>query len=140
MQRITPYLLYEDCAGALEFLTKAFGFEESLRYEDHGTINHAEMRVGGDSSIMMGNPGKDFEGPKRGGYPGSQVYIYVDDVDAHFERAKAAGAEIVNEPEDQFYGDRCYNAKDPEGHRWTFARQVKQLKPEDWGATAPSPR
>ena len=137
MQRITPYLLYEDCAGALEFLSKAFGFEETLRFEDEGTINHAEMRAAGDSLIMMGNPGKDFESPKRGGYPGTQIYVYVDDVDAHFERAKAAGAEIASEPEDMFYGDRAYSAKDPEGHRWSFARQVKEIAPEEWGATTP---
>lgn len=137
MQRITPYLLYEDCAGALAFLTNAFGFEETLRYEDGGTVNHAEMKVAGDSWIMMGNPGKDFESPKRGDYPGSQIYVYVDDVDAHFERAKAAGAEIADEPEDMFYGDRAYSAKDPEGHRWTFARQVKEIAPEEWGATTP---
>ena len=137
MQRITPYLLYEDCAGALQFLSKAFGFEETLRFEDDGTINHAEMRAAGDSLIMMGNPGKDFESPKRGGYPGTQIYVYVDDVDAHFERAKAAGAEIASEPEDMFYGDRAYSAWDPVGHRWSFARLVKQIAPEEWGATTP---
>jgi uncharacterized glyoxalase superfamily protein PhnB len=137
MQRITPYVLYEDCAAALDFLSNAFGFEETLRYDDHGNINHAEMKVGGDSWIMMGDPGDAFESPRRGGYTGSQIHIYVDDVDAHFERAKAAGAEIVDEPEDQFYGDRSYSAKDPEGHRWTFAKRVKDLAPEDWGATTP---
>jgi uncharacterized glyoxalase superfamily protein PhnB len=137
MQRITPYLLYEDCAGALEWLSKAFGFEETLRYEDNGNVTHAEMRVGGDSEIMMGDPGGDFQSPKRGRYIGAQIHVYVDDVDAHFEHARAAGAEIVNEPEDQFYGDRRYDAKDPEGHLWTFAQQVKQLAPEDWGAKTP---
>lgn len=137
MQRVTPYLLYEDCAGALEFLGKAFGFEETLRYDDDGNVTHGEMRVGGDSSIMMGDPGDDFENPKRGGYIGSQIHVYVDDVDAHHERAKNAGAEIVNEPADQFYGDRRYDAKDPEGHLWTFAQTVNKMAPEDWGATTP---
>ena len=137
MQRITPYLLYEDCAGALEFLSNAFGFEETLRYEDNGNVTHAEMKVGGDSWIMMGDPGDDFQSPKRGGYVGAQINVYVDDVGAHFERAKAAGAEIVNEPADQFYGDRRYNAKDSEGHLWTFAQRVKELAPEEWGAPTP---
>jgi uncharacterized glyoxalase superfamily protein PhnB len=138
MQRITPYLLYEDCASALDWLSKAFGFEETLRYDDDGNVTHAEMRVGGDSSIMMGDPGDDFQSPKRGGYVGAQIHVYVDDVDAHFERAKAAGAEIVNEPADQFYGDRRYDVRDPEGHLWTFAQPVKEMAPEEWGATVSS--
>ena len=137
MQRVTPYLLYEDCAAALDWLSKAFGFDETLRYEDEGNVTHAEMRIGGDSWIMMGDPGEDFESPKRGGYVGAQISVIVDDVDAHFERAKAAGAEIVREPEDQFYGDRRYDAKDPEGHLWSFAQPVTDLAPGDWGAKTP---
>jgi PhnB protein len=75
--------------------------------------------------------------PKRGGHTGSQVHVYVDDVDAHYAQAKAAGATIVSEPTDQEYGDRRYDARDPEGHLWNFATRVRDLAPEAWGAQVP---
>jgi len=135
--RISPYLLYEDVAGALEFLSRAFGFRETLRYADpEGNVNHAEMRLA-DGTIMLGDPGPDYENPARGGRIGSQVHVYVDDVDAHFEQAKQAGATIVNEPRDEPYGDRRYDADDLEGHRWSFAQHVRDLAPEAWGAETP---
>jgi PhnB protein len=135
--RITPYLLYEDVPGALDFLSKAFGFQERLRFaNDEGTVTHAEMELGGDS-IMMGDPGPDYVSPKRGGHTGSQVHVYVDELDAHYAQAKAAGATIVSEPTDQEYGDRRYDARDPEGHVWSFATRVRDLAPEAWGAQVP---
>jgi uncharacterized glyoxalase superfamily protein PhnB len=63
------------------------------------------------------------------------VHVYVDDVDAHYERAKAAGAEITQEPADQEYGDRRYTARDVEGHQWFFATRVRDVSPSEWGAT-----
>jgi PhnB protein len=133
-QTITPYLFYEDVDAAIGFLARAFGFEEVLRFTgEEGYVNHAEMRLGGDS-IMLGTPGDDFRNPKRLGQATIGIHVYVDDVDAHYERAKAAGAEIVLEPTDQEYGDRRYDATDLEGHRWYFAQQVRQVAPEEWGA------
>lgn len=120
MGRIAPYLLYEDGAAAIEFLVTAFGFEELMRMEDEGVVNHAELRLG-DDSVMLGHPGSDFKSPRNAGYQSALVHVYVDDVDEHYKRAKAAGAEIVQEPTDQEYGDRRYDAKDPEGHTWFFA-------------------
>jgi uncharacterized glyoxalase superfamily protein PhnB len=138
MQTITPYLLYEDVDAALGFLTKAFGFKEVLRYAgEEGYVNHAEAHLD-DGAIYLGDPGPDYQSPKRSGHIGSQVYVYVDDVDAHYERARAAGAEIVQEPHEPGYGDRRYDAKDPEGHLWSFATRVQDLAPEDWGATSPT--
>jgi uncharacterized glyoxalase superfamily protein PhnB len=135
MPRITPYLLYEEVAGALDFLANAFGFRERLRAADpEGTVNHAEMRLE-DGVIMMGHPGPSHVSPKRSGRPGAQVYVYVDDLDAHFERAKAAGATILSEPHEPGYGDRRYDAEDPEGNRWSFAQHVQDIPPEEWGAT-----
>ena len=125
MGRIAPYLLYEDGAAAIDFLTKAFGFEEVMRMEDSGVVNHAEIRLG-DDTVMLGHPGPDYKSPKNTGHSNALVHVYVDDVDAHFERAKAAGAEIVTEPADQEYGDRRYDAKDPEGHSWFFATPISK--------------
>jgi PhnB protein len=123
MGRISPYLLYEDGATAIDFLTKAFGFEEVMRMEEGGVVNHAEVRLG-DDSVMLGSPGADYRNPKNAGYSSALVHVYVDDVDSHFERATAAGAEITMEPTDQEYGDRRYDAKDPEGHSWSFATSI----------------
>ena len=131
MPRITPYLLYNDVDAALDFLTKAFGFKERMRLPGpDGKANHAEMALE-DGVVMMGNPGGDYRNPKTVGQPTHIIYVYVDDVDAHFERAKAAGATVLDEPEDQFYGDRRYAVDDLEGHRWNFAQRVKDVAPED---------
>jgi PhnB protein len=125
MGRISPYLLYEDGAAAIDFLTNAFGFEEVMRMEDDkGDVNHAELRFGEDT-VMLGDPGDDYRNPRNADHSTALVHVYVDDVDAHFERAKAAGAEIVMEPTDQEYGDRRYDAKDPEGHFWSFATPLE---------------
>ena len=133
-QKITPYLLYEDCDAMLDWLSRAFGFKEVLRLVgSSGYVNHAEMELDG-ASIYMGDPGDDFQNQRNAGYTGAQIYVYVDDVDAHFERAKAAGAEVVEEPTEQEYGDRRYNAKDPEGHFWSFAQRMREVAPEEWGA------
>jgi uncharacterized glyoxalase superfamily protein PhnB len=140
MQSVTPYLLYEDCAAALDFLARAFGFEETLRYtgeEDY--VNHAEMKIGADGRIYMGDPGDHYKSPKRIGQETAGVYVEIDgDVDELCERARGAGATIVEEPVDQEYGHRRFTAEDPEGQVWYFARPVKQLSPQDWGAQVAS--
>jgi PhnB protein len=122
---ITPYFYYEDAAAAMDWLVKAFGFEERLRIEnDQGRVNHGELKLG-DGLVMVGEPGSGYENPnKRGGRATAGVNVYVDDVDAHFERAKAAGAKINEEPADQDYGDRRYIAEDLEGHDWFFAKRL----------------
>jgi len=135
MQSIVPYLLYKDCAAALDWLARAFGFEEVLRYSGaEGYVNHAEMKLG-EARIFMGDPGEHYRNPKELGQETVGLYVYVDDVDAHFDRAKAAGAEIIRAPEDQEYGDRRYDVVDPEGHRWYFASHIREAAPEEWGAT-----
>ena len=129
--RVTPYLYYQDVAAALRFLADAFGFREKLRMPGpDGKIVHAEMTLG-DGLVMMGCPGADYRNPKRLGQTTQSLYVYVDDVDAHCARAKKAGAKIINEPEDQFYGDRRYGAEDAEGHHWFFATHIRDVAPED---------
>jgi uncharacterized glyoxalase superfamily protein PhnB len=136
---ITPYLLYEDVAAALTFLEQAFGFEEVLRYTGpEGYVNHAEARFG-ETSVYLGDPGDDYRNPAAQG--GTTVMVGVDgvdDVDALCERARAAGAQIVEEPADQVYGERRFSARDPEGHEWFFSRQIADVAPADWGATTPA--
>ena len=131
MTRVTPYLLYEDVAAALEWLAKAFGFRERMRLPGpDGKIAHAEM-VLADGLIMMGCPGPTYQNPKRVGHVTQHLYVYVDDVDAHCGQARRAGAAVFEEPQDQFYGDRRYGAADQEGHHWYFAQHVRDVGLEE---------
>ena len=131
MPRITPYLYYEDVAKALGWLTQVFGFRERMRMAGPGgIISHAEIELA-DGVVMLGRPGADYRNPKRLGGATQNVHVYVDDVDKHFERARRAGAAILSEPQDQFYGDRRYGVEDLEGHQWYFAQHVRDVAPED---------
>lgn len=129
--RITPYLLYEDVDAAVDWLIKSFGFAERVRMRGpDGRAMHAEISLA-DGVVMMGNPGPGYQNPARRGGATQLVYVYVDDVDAHCDAATAAGAPIIRELADQFYGDRTYGSQDPEGHQWTFCQHVRDVSPED---------
>lgn len=134
MSRIVPYVFYEDVASAIDWLTKAFGLVEKLRYtEEDGSVSHAEVRFA-NGTLMLGDPGGAYENPKRHGHLHSSLVVYVDDVDDHHVRAKSAGAEVIDEPADKPFGDRMYSVLDLEGHRWDFCQHVSDVPPEDWGA------
>ncbi len=138
-QTVIPMISYEDGIAALEWLVKAFGFRERTRICDPtGRLMHGELEVG-DGLIMLASPTPDYEGPKRhrescerarkwssirGIIDG--VLVQVDDLDAHFERAKASGATILSEIEDGPPGRR-YRAEDPEGHRWFFLERDRGI-------------
>lgn len=131
---VVPYLAYTDAPAAIEFLTAAFGFEELFRFPmEDGRIGHAELSVG-DSIVMLASVYEElgFASPQDLTGIHTQIQVAVDDVDAHFERARNAGAVVTSEPEDQFYGDRIYRAVDPEGHRWVFSQHVRDVPPEEW--------
>jgi uncharacterized glyoxalase superfamily protein PhnB len=119
-QIVTPYLLYEDGEAALEWLARAFGFREVERTVGGAGGLHAEMEVSDGARIYLGSPPGGFQGPNKAGRT-SSVYVLVDDVDSHHERAQAAGAEIVEEPTDTPFGHRRYGCRDPQGHEWFFA-------------------
>jgi uncharacterized glyoxalase superfamily protein PhnB len=123
-QEITPYLLYEDADAAARFACAAFGFREEMRLGDEESGLHVELRLG-DAAIYLGSPapGERFRNPDAVGRT-SLVYVQVVDVDAHCERARAAGAGIVEEPADQPYGERRYGCRDPQGHEWFFAQPL----------------
>jgi PhnB protein len=137
VQTVTPYLLYQDVAAAIEWLGRAFGFEERLRFADEsGVVTHAELTLG-DGEVFLGHPGPEFKSPKELGAFTHLVHVYVEDVDAHHARAVEAGAPILGELADTPYGDRRYDTEDLEGHRWSFAQVLRELAPEEWGATTP---
>jgi uncharacterized glyoxalase superfamily protein PhnB len=135
--KVIPSLFYDDPAAALAWLEKAFGFETRLCItDDKGAVVHAEMSHG-DGRIMVGPAGwSDWaKSPKSiGGANSASMHIGVDDVDAHCAGTRAAGAAIVQEPADQFYGDRSYRARDPEGHNWTFGQHVRDVSTEEMEA------
>lgn len=124
-----------DGAAALDWLATAFGFRERTRLtEPSGRVSHAEMEAG-DGVIMLASPTPDYEGPRRhrDGCERARrwsavpwvidgVLVYVDDIDAHYLRAKRASATILSEPEDGAHG-RLYRAEDIEGHRWMFMQR-----------------
>ena len=128
-QWVMPYLSYADADAAIAFLCEAYGFEEVSRMPmPDGRIGHAELSHNG-GVIMLASVYEELGQASPKDLPGlhARMQCYVDDVDAHFERAKAAGATILSEPEDQFYGDRMYRTKDIEGHEWFFATHIRDV-------------
>ena len=123
--QIIPYLFYRDVPAALDFLTRAFGFKEEMRVGTPSGGMHGEASLEG-RPVMMGQVSSAHHGktPREAGAPTMGVFVYIDDVDAHYEVAKAAGAEIVHAPKDVDYG-RTYWANDPEGHPWFFTSPPK---------------
>lgn len=116
---IFPALHYREPEAALEWLKRAFGFEEKAVYRsDDGRVQHAELRLG-DGLVMFGGIPADAGRPD-GVQPPVTIYAVVSDPDGHYEQARAAGAEIVREPADQPYGSREYGARDLEGNVWSF--------------------
>jgi uncharacterized glyoxalase superfamily protein PhnB len=137
---VIPYLFYEDVAAAAAWLSEAFDFAETLRHTTRdGTVTHVELTWAGDS-IMLGVVDRG-EGQALGyraarGEPHSSfVFIIIPDVEPHFERSVRAGATVIVPPDDKPYGQRQYTVEDPEGHRWSFSEQVRDVLPEEWGAT-----
>jgi uncharacterized protein len=121
-QRIAPYLLYEDAETAVAWLGRAFGFRELDRSIGAAGGLHVELAVDElGTFVYLGQPPGDFRGPGEVGST-SLVWVLVDDVDAHEERARAAGAEILEELHDAPTGHRRYGCADPQGHQWWFAR------------------
>jgi uncharacterized glyoxalase superfamily protein PhnB len=139
LPRITPMMSYEDVAAALDWLAAAFGFRErdgTRLTGDDGRITHVEMELE-DGVIMLANPTPDYQSPNHHAevceharkwlavpYVIDGLHVFVDAVDDHFARARAAGATMMCEPEDQPYGERVYRVADLEGHRWMFAQPI----------------
>lgn len=136
-QRIVPFIGYEDAGAAIAWLERAFGFVEDrgARHEEGGTITHAELDLGG-ATIYVSTPSgyasprrvRDESELARRAYDNPWVidghFVEVEDVDAHHERARGAGATILREPEEPGIGHRIYSAEDLEGHRWMFGQRL----------------
>ena len=126
---VTPYLSVRGAAKAIDFYRKAFGAKEVMRMpEPDGKVGHAEIAIGGDRIMMSDEyPDMQFTGPQTRGGTTVHLMVYVKDVDAVVARAVAAGAKVVQEIEDKFYGDRSGSLEDPFGHVWHFATHKEDL-------------
>ena len=122
---VTPYLVVDGAADVLEFVKQAFGAEEKFRMDmPSGKIGHAEARIG-DSIVMVGDAGE-----RMAAMP-AMIHLYVEDCDATYERALAAGATSEREPTDQFYGDRSAGVRDSAGNLWWIATHVEDVSEDE---------
>jgi len=135
MADVVPFLGYEDCGAAADWLVRAFGFEEAERIEENGEVGHVTLRAG-HGLVFLGHPGPDYVNPlhlrerceaaaRMYDVPWivDGVWVAVDDVEAQVERARAAGARILSEPEETPHGRQC-RVEDIEGHRWMFQQRT----------------
>lgn len=122
---VTPYLVVEGASKLIDFLKRTFNAEETVRMNGpDGRVAHAEVKIG-DSIIMMSDATTEFKPVE------SQLYVYVDDIDDTYKRALQAGASIVRELKNQFYGDRSASVKDPLGNIWGIATHVEDVPPDE---------
>ncbi len=129
---LTPHILAHDASAAIDFYKHVFGAtERMLMVQPDGKVGHAELQIG-DSVVMLADefPDMGFVGPKTIGGSGSSLHVYVEDADAVFNKAVAAGATVRKPMQDQFYGDRSGSVEDPFGHVWTIATHVEDVTPE----------
>ena len=130
---ITPYLIIKGAAKAIDFYKKAFGAAEVLRLDcGNDQIMHAEIKIG-DSMVMLADefPDMGYKGPQAYGGSSVGLMIYVENVDARFNQAVAAGAKVTKPLQDQFYGDRSGTVTDPFGHVWTLATHKEDVPPDE---------
>ena len=132
-QRVTPYLSVDGAAEAIEFYVNVLGAKERMRMPaPEGKIGHAEIEIG-NSVVMLADEAPEirFRSPRALGGTPVILHVYVEDADAVFEQAVAAGATALRPVEDKFYGDRTGEFKDPFGHRWSVATHVEDVSEEE---------
>jgi PhnB protein len=132
--RVTPYLCCRDAAAAIDFYVSVFDAVERMRMpgDSPENIGHAELEIG-ESIVMLADefPDHGFFSPQTVGGTPVTIHVYVEDADAVFAKAIAAGATVTREMEDQFYGDRLGQFQDPFGHRWSVASHVEDVSEEE---------
>ena len=126
---VIPVLVYPDVRVAVSWLTDAFGFVERVRVGDD---HRAQMRVGDDGAVIVADVRGDQQ-PPQAGLTTHVVKVRVADVDAAFERARAHGARVLQEPTEFEYGERECTVEDLAGHRWQFTQTMRDVAPEEWG-------
>ena len=126
---VIPVLIYPDVRAAVAWLSSAFGFSERLKISEN---HRSQMTVPGGGAFIIGDVRADRV-PPRAGEATHSITVRVPDVTAHYERARAFGATILQEPVDHVFGERQYTAADLAGHHWTFSETLQDVDPADWG-------
>jgi uncharacterized glyoxalase superfamily protein PhnB len=132
---LIPHIVYPDIHEAIGWLTRNFGFTEHYRY---GAPDGAQM-VLGNAWIMLRRARPGYSTPARLGFATQSLTVFVEDVNSHCEKARSAGARIVEEPNETGYGEWQYAAEDLAGHHWVFSRHARDVSPEEWGAQVSRP-
>ena len=134
---VTPYLICKNAESAIDFYKRALGAEEIFRIGGPGMVGHAEMKIG-NAIFMMADehPQMGIQSPESFGGTPVHLMVYVSDVDTFAEKAVAEGMEVIKPVENQFYGDRSGQLRDPYGHIWSFATHVKDVSPEEMNSRA----
>lgn len=133
---VLPHVAYHDVEEAVAWLNRAFGFVEHYRHGD--PVSGAQVRAG-NAFVMIKRVGAETSLPDQLGYGTQSLTIFIDDVEAHYKRAKAAGARIIEEPHETVYGEFQYAARDLAGHHWLFSRHAHDRNPAEWGASVAQP-
>lgn len=127
---VLPHIVYQNLSEAIAWLSRVFGFTECYRY---GEGPRGAQMLAGRAAIQL-RQAQGERSPAQLGYGIQSLTIFVDDVDEHYARAKAAGAQILEEPHQTVYGEYQYGARDLDGHHWLFSRHARDVNPEEWGA------
>jgi uncharacterized glyoxalase superfamily protein PhnB len=133
-----PHVHYRDVLEAVTWLGKAFGFEEHFRYGDTSTVSGSQIHLG-NAWLMIRRAASNEQTPGQLGFGTQSLTIFVEDVEGYFERAKAGGAKILEEPHETEYGEFQFAMLDYEGRHWVVARHARDADPASWGATVINP-
>jgi PhnB protein len=133
IHEVFPYLMVKDAQAAISFYSQAFGATEIFRLvEPSGRIGHVELQLGPVILMVCDEfPEYGMVGPQGGQFTGCTIHLHVDNADAMAERAVAAGATVLMQPTDQFYGERSCRLRDPFGHAWLLGHSIEKLEPEE---------
>lgn len=129
---ILPHVTYHNLAGAIDWLKRVFGFTEHYRYGGYPPQG-AQLHLG-NAWIMVNSARPGRSSPAYTGFETQSLTVFVEDVDAHFEKTKSEGAKIAEALHETEYGERQYGVEDIEGHHWLFSRHARDVSPEEWGA------
>ena len=129
---ILSHVVYQDLPAAIDWLSRTFGFVEHFRYGE--PISGAQLHLG-NAWIMVKQAKLNESSPAQLGYGTQSLTVFVEDVEAHFQRTKSSGARIVEDLHETEYGEFQYGVVDLDGHHWLFSRHARDVSPEEWGAT-----
>jgi uncharacterized glyoxalase superfamily protein PhnB len=137
VETVLPHVDCQSVPEAIAWLSRVFGFREHYRYGEPGNESGAQVFAGRACIMLKQARGNTL--PAELGFGTQSLTIFIDDIEAHYEHAKAAGATIVEEPQETVYGEFQYAALDLNGHHWQFSHHAKDLAPQDWGAQVADP-